>query len=674
MPLLVQSFSNEEQVWLNGAPLSLTTDGAPMDFGAATLQQITPTSWLILYDSGETVSITNEGTFLDVDTAIPPTMPAGSVEGLLGNDNGNPANDLVLPDGTVLTQPLTSAQLYTTFANAWQVSRSNSLLDYASGQTTATFTDPSFPSDSISLSSLPPNILENAEALIAAAHITNPAAAEAALEDYLLTGDPSFITAESGSTTAITAEMTTPGTATIPGLGIAAIDPTETISVSGTTAVGFQIYLTGTSTVAETVDYSYTAQAPGLTGDLASSGTVTISAGQTMATLTLDLVGNLIGPTGTVDMMISAGTTGLPLLASTASVIVNNDTAVAGTPAAPMFVNAGTIGTFSGTLGDSSFTLDLGAILVGSTVGPLLIDIANQAIGPADTLTGSIFAGGSGVSFHGGLSSLVDLLAGGVDQLTGHVDTSTLGIIDSSITLDATDVNASGYSSDLGPITLDILADVTCFREGTRILTPHGEIAIEALRAGDEVSTIEGGTRPIVWIGRRSVDCRRHPRLERVWPVRVAADAFGRGLPRRTLWLSPDHAVFVRGVLIPVKHLINGTTIVQQPVAQLCYFHIELEHHDVVCADGLPAETYLDTGDRSRFENGGVPVVLHPDFATRDVSALVWEAYGYARLVVVGPEVDAVREALRVQAGRLAARHVARRIRRGAVGSRRRTG
>jgi hypothetical protein len=215
---------------------------------------------------------------------------------------------------------------------------------------------------------------------------------------------------------------------------------------------------------------------------------------------------------------------------------------------------------------------------------------------------------------------------------------------------------------------------VTCFGEGTRILTPDGEIAIEALRVGDTVLTIEGDLRPIVWIGRRFVDCGRHPRPDRVWPVRVAADAFGRGLPRRTLWLSPDHAVFVRGVLIPVKHLINGSTIVQQPVAQVRYFHIELEHHDVVRANGLPAETYLDVGDRARFENGGVPMVLHPDFATPDLNALVWEAQGYARLVVVGPEVEAARAALRVRADRLAARYDARRIRRGAEGSRRRTG
>ena len=65
----------------------------------------------------------------------------------------------------------------------------------------------------------------------------------------------------------------------------------------------------------------------------------------------------------------------------------------------------------------------------------------------------------------------------------------------------------------------------------------------------------------ITWIGHRRVDCARHPDPRRAWPVRVSVGAFGDGLPRRDLWLSPDHAVFVDRVLIPIKHLINGCTI-----------------------------------------------------------------------------------------------------------------
>ena len=74
------------------------------------------------------------------------------------------------------------------------------------------------------------------------------------------------------------------------------------------------------------------------------------------------------------------------------------------------------------------------------------------------------------------------------------------------------------------------------------------------------------GAAPIIWIGRREVDCTRHPKPRKVWPVRVAAGAFGPGRPHTDLFLSPDHAVYVNEVLIPIRHLINGSTIAQVPV------------------------------------------------------------------------------------------------------------
>jgi collagen type I/II/III/V/XI/XXIV/XXVII alpha len=120
--------------------------------------------------------------------------------------------------------------------------------------------------------------------------------------------------------------------------------------------------------------------------------------------------------------------------------------------------------------------------------------------------------------------------------------------------------------------------------------------------------------------------------------VRIAAGAFGSGLPRRDLFLSPDHAVFIEGVLIPIKRLINGSTIAQVPRSHVTYYHIELAQHDVVLAEGLPVESFLDTGDRSDFANGGGPVRLHPAF-----NVLAWEALGYAQLVMIGPELDAAR-------------------------------
>jgi hypothetical protein len=164
-------------------------------------------------------------------------------------------------------------------------------------------------------------------------------------------------------------------------------------------------------------------------------------------------------------------------------------------------------------------------------------------------------------------------------------------------------------------------------------------VKVEDLKEGNLVHTVIGGhPAPIVWIGRRAVNCAQHPKPHTVWPVRVKAHAFGPGLPERDLVLSPDHAVYVNDVLIPVKQLENGSSIAQVPVDRVTYYHVELPRHDVILAEGMPAESYLDVGDRSNFENGGGPVALFPNF-----TALKWEAEGCAELVITGPELDAAR-------------------------------
>jgi autotransporter passenger strand-loop-strand repeat protein len=182
-------------------------------------------------------------------------------------------------------------------------------------------------------------------------------------------------------------------------------------------------------------------------------------------------------------------------------------------------------------------------------------------------------------------------------------------------------------------------AGAQCFRSFTRILTDRGEIAVEDLHVGDLVRTVLRETlTPIAWIGRRHVDCARHPQPRKVWPVRIAAGAFGPGRPGKELFLSPDHAVYVNSVLIPIKHLINGGTIVQVPVDDVTYYHLELLQHGVLLAEGLPTESFLDLRDGSNYANRPGPCRLYPDFSAR-----MWEAFGCARLIVTGSELAAAR-------------------------------
>ena len=172
-----------------------------------------------------------------------------------------------------------------------------------------------------------------------------------------------------------------------------------------------------------------------------------------------------------------------------------------------------------------------------------------------------------------------------------------------------------------------------CYCRGTKLAAPAGDVRVEDLEIGDLVLTASGVAKPVKWIGHRRLDCARHTMPSEIWPVRVAAGAFGEGQPARDLWLSPGHCVAVDGVLIPIRFLANGRSIAQVETAAVEYWHVELDQHDILLAEGLPAESYLDCGNRNGFANGGAFIEAHPDFEPKD-----WRETCLP-LVKQGPEV-----------------------------------
>jgi hypothetical protein len=198
-----------------------------------------------------------------------------------------------------------------------------------------------------------------------------------------------------------------------------------------------------------------------------------------------------------------------------------------------------------------------------------------------------------------------------------------------------------------GP-TLDTSSPV-CFAEGTRIAADRGDVAVEALLVGDQVVVLEAGERvlrPVRWIGERQIDLRRHPRRDVAAPVRILRSAFAEASPCRDLLVSPDHCLFVDGWLIPARLLINGMTITQDLAATaIRYFHIELDSHGVLLAEGLAAESYLDTGNRAFFDNAGLPVTLHPCFAI-EARPRSWHQDACAKLAVGVDVVEPIWRAL----------------------------
>jgi hypothetical protein len=276
---------------------------------------------------------------------------------------------------------------------------------------------------------------------------------------------------------------------------------------------------------------------------------------------------------------------------------------------------------FQGALSGGQLLVDSGATLElspnwfgGGGAVPVSFDAGNDLlqIDVTDT-SGTYSAVGTATvnNFVYGDTIAVDgtVAGGGVFPGFSSVtnDGTTLAFIEGGTTL-----GTLGFTGGTSNLVLsqdanhDEIITVACFAAGTRILTHAGEIPVEALRIGDRVPTLPGGRSATVrWLGYRQIECARHVRPQEVWPVRVQAGAFAPDTPRRDLFLSPDHAVFLGGVLIPVRYLVNGISISQIEAARVEYWHVELDRHAVLLADWLPAESYLDTGNRSAFADGG---------------------------------------------------------------------
>jgi hypothetical protein len=135
-----------------------------------------------------------------------------------------------------------------------------------------------------------------------------------------------------------------------------------------------------------------------------------------------------------------------------------------------------------------------------------------------------------------------------------------------------------------------------CFLSGTRIKTPEGETNIEELRIGDNVLTASGEAKPIKFIGRRWLLRERPgPWKKGEGPVKISRFAIDGKAPLSDLYITPEHAIYIDGILIPARNLVNGATIVadaKPEILSLTLYHIELDTHEAILAEGLAVESF----------------------------------------------------------------------------------
>ena len=397
------------------------------------------------------------------------------------------------------------------------------------------------------------------------------------------------------------------------------------VDISANSATAYTVSENVTTTIASltigTIAATLTmkgAHALTVTGSVTNSGTIGIGAGDavTFGTLinsgVIDLTGGTLAGGGILNAGLIEGKGALTGAISGLGVVE----AVGGT------LNLGTT-TTSGTQFQiaNNAILNLGSANVGKSTVQFLGTKGTLDVGPG--FTGTI--DNLNVSKSGTVgTTVIDVL--GETVTSAVLSGSTIDLFGSAGLVGTLALGNSFPAADRAVVTSDggsgfdifLTSEAPCFVAGTAIATPDGERLVEDLSEGDLVTVVTDARRataPVRWIGQRWLNLNNRTETDPAAPVRVRCNAIASGVPHRDLLLSPDHCLKLDGKLVPVLMLVNDMTIVREARgSSVQYFHVELERHGIILAEGAEAETYLDTGNRAMFANAGLALLLHPDF------------------------------------------------------------
>ena len=310
-----------------------------------------------------------------------------------------------------------------------------------------------------------------------------------------------------------------------------------------------------------------------------------------------------------------------------------------------------------------SLNLASGAVMSAATVS---LENGGQATIWADA-GGTIIMGGStntglvvsGLASGGTLSTVIsgfDGTSGGASDgvtIAGLSQANVKNVVNSSdgnsVTINL--VNGSPITLNIPGIgqqqyvefTKDGMLFEVCFLAGSMLRTPTGERAVEDMAIGDEICVYDWRnaaelTRSVKWVGHKKMVVRSHlPDDEAGYPVRILKNAVSDGVPYKDLLVTPEHCLFFDGQFIPVRMLVNGRSIFyDRSFTSYTYYHVETDPHSVIWADGTLTESYLDTGNRSTFAQGGTLVLFG------DKNVKTWEEDGEAALTIARHQVEPI--------------------------------
>ncbi len=324
-------------------------------------------------------------------------------------------------------------------------------------------------------------------------------------------------------------------------------------------------------------------------GTLSTTGGISLSGGASLngtGTLAGTIAGagtyQASGGTLHIESAVLASATGLQI-ANDGAAILELDSTVA----------SGAAITFAGAAGTLDLTDISGNLLQGFSGTIAGLNVGNSATVPTNQIDLA------------GLAT-ANITAASLDTTTDVVKVTTTG---GSFTLQLSGSYLAGtlvdWITDSALTGSDLfLSSAACYCRGTLILTDRGEVAVEELAIGDQVVTEAGWLRPIKWIGRRSYVGWLAAGNPKVLTICFKPGSLADRVPRRELWVSPEHAMYLDGVLVPAELLVNGSSIVKAAaVDEVDYFHLELDSHDLILAEGAWAESFVDDDSRGMFHN-----------------------------------------------------------------------
>ncbi len=389
-----------------------------------------------------------------------------------------------------------------------------------------------------------------------------------------------------------------------------------------------------------------------------------------------------INNTGTITVASNAGanegaaTTALPTyfqyLGTFGATSTSNVNVVGGSPnttgfATPTHGATESVVEFDGAVaGNGSYNLNDGEIQFDSTSsgrvnfldGSSIVDLQNVT-NTATSLSFSGFRTGDaiGLGTTAFTRAAYDTTTGLIDLFNGATLVTSLNIVPvgsqnlatatfSIVPLSAVAPDQSGGGlptsvSTRNQVYLETNLAAPCYCPGTLIRTDRGDVAVERLAIGDRVITLAGSAEPIKWIGRRAFAGRFVEGRRDVLPVCIRQGALGGNLPRRDLWVSPLHAMYLDGVLVPAAELVNGVSVTQaEAVERVEYIHIELQRHQVIWAEGAASESFVDDYSRAMFHNAHEFDGLYPEQAPAAASYCAPRVAAGEALAAIKREID----------------------------------